>query len=119
MASVELLFKSEQSSNAGYAILERLKSQLKLEDVYFGGESDSVYLDYAIDERKPDEFDVLKLKHTWDEFGYECAAVLVADSRTFEQALKIVALGINGRRQKRISAALASQESNSFVRAVS
>ena len=100
MASVELVFNNEQSRSAGYAVVEKLKSQLSLTDVGFTDEGFVSYPDYSIAERRSGgEFDVLRLTNMWDENGHDCDAVIVADSRTFEQALKIVALGINGRRK--------------------
>ncbi|MGB0258400.1 MAG: hypothetical protein ACPGES_07110 [Coraliomargarita sp.] len=114
MASVELVFNSEQSRSAGYATIERLKAQLNLEDVYFSDENFNICLDYSISERRSGgEFDVLRLTHMWDENGYDCDAVIVADSRTFEQALKIVALGINGRRK-----GLSENHINAFTKLV-
>lgn len=118
MASVELVFNNEQSRSAGYATVERLKSQLNLDRVYFADEGFEAYTDYTISERsRGDEFDVLKLTHKVVVSGllheYECDAELVADSRTFEQALKIVALGINGRRK-----GLSENHINAFTKLV-
>tara|TARA_Y100000004_G_C8863510_1_gene390143 strand:+ start:343 stop:687 length:345 start_codon:yes stop_codon:yes gene_type:complete len=98
MVTVELVFNDELSRSAGYAVLERLKTQLNLDHVYFADEGFEAYTDYSIAERRSGgEFDVLRLTHMWDGLDYDCDAVIVADSRTFEQALKIVALEINGR----------------------
>ena len=115
MASVELIFNSEQSRSAGYAVVEKLKTQLKLTDVGFTDEGFGPYPDYSISERRSGgEFDILRLWHIWDGLDYDCDAVVVADSRTFEQALKIVALGINGRRQ-----GLSEKHISAFAKAVS